>query len=281
MPSTSKPTSFAWLVLDTSIRLETHITEFAQLMNTLMGAFPPSTGADLAFLLARGGADFVLVQEGEQVAVLSSLGEAALDLLTRINQLVIDSYAGLAIHAGAVATGSQVLAMPASSGSGKSTLTAACVMEGFDYVSDEALCLEFTTGGVKPYPRALQLDNRALRVLTLERPPAFQDCAEAAVGVHQLGGRPAPGDLSLTDVIFIDRRPGPPHLSHVARRQVAGALLQHSFNHYKQPVAAFDVTVAQARSANGWLLNYDDPREAAALLRSALPGSPPGTVANR
>jgi hypothetical protein len=59
----------------------------------------------------------------------------------------------------------------------------------------------------------------------------------------------------------------------VARRQVAGALLQNSFNHYKQPVAAFDLTVAQARSANGWLLNYDDPREAAALLRSALPGS--------
>jgi hypothetical protein len=65
------------------------------------------------------------------------------------------------VHAGVVAAGGAAIAFPGPSGAGKTTLTVACLLAGLEYGSDEALCLDWETGAVLPYPRPLALTPAA------------------------------------------------------------------------------------------------------------------------
>jgi hypothetical protein len=83
------------------------------------------------------------------------------ELLAGLNLHAIDGFGELAMHAGVVAAGDRVIAFPAESGQGKSTITAACLAAGFDYVSDEALCIEFASGRVIPYLKQVTLSDQS------------------------------------------------------------------------------------------------------------------------
>ena len=58
------------------------------------------------------------------------------------------------------------------------------------------------------------------------------------------------------------------------RAGVAVAVLQQCFNHFHDPERAVSRVGAALRSARGWRLSYDDPVEAALLLRDELTLSP-------
>lgn len=77
------------------------------------------------------------------------LGDA---LFAELNLHAIEGFAEFAVHAGVVAEGDRVIAFPAESEAGKSTMTAACLGTGFQYVSDEALCVDFASGEYSPIP---------------------------------------------------------------------------------------------------------------------------------
>jgi hypothetical protein len=67
----------------------------------------------------------------------------------------------LLIHAGSVATPSgEGVLLPADSGSGKSTLTAALVLAGFRYLSDEAGAIDPVSRQLYPYAKALSFKKR-------------------------------------------------------------------------------------------------------------------------
>ena len=78
-------------------------------------------------------------------------------LSSALNSTAMELTPHLAVHAGVVRRGDIVVAFPARSGVGKSTLTGACLREGFEYVSDEALCLSYDDHLVHPYPRPIGL----------------------------------------------------------------------------------------------------------------------------
>ncbi|MCW2776354.1 MAG: hypothetical protein JWN17_79 [Frankiales bacterium] len=192
-------------------------------------------------------------------------------VLMTINAAVIDGCASFAVHAGVVALDGVAVAWPGVSGAGKSTLTGACLREGFAYVSDEALVLQQTS--VRPYPKPLSLSAWSLAGLGLSGPAP--GTAERAVSVAELHAVVAEPPLRLGHLLVLRRRSGPPVLEPVTTAEAAMLLLQHSFNHYKQPAEAFQVASGAAASAQCWRLTYDTPAPAAELLKTALTDQPP------
>lgn len=77
--------------------------------------------------------------------------------LTAVNHIVVTRTPLLAFHAAVVTRHGRALVLPARSGSGKSTLTACLLQQGWSYVSDEALALDWATGRLEAYPRPMAL----------------------------------------------------------------------------------------------------------------------------
>lgn len=227
------------------------------------------------YALVRGkhgrGAN-ALFRDCSVIARSDSWSSVVAALLAELNIAAIDAFDGFAVHAGVVAAEGGVIAFPAGSGDGKSTLTAACLLAGFDYVSDEALCLDLASGAVVPYAKPVMLSahSEALlenpgRTVTVEG-----DHGETALLAEDFGARPAEGELRLSDVVRLDRASGPPQLHPLARAEVVSTLFGRSFNHYKRPREAFDVVTRLARTCRAWRLEYDDPRQASELMMERL-----------
>jgi hypothetical protein len=193
-------------------------------------------------------------------------------LVSEMNRGAVEAFDGFAVHAGVVAAEGGVIAFPADSGDGKSTLTAACLQAGFEYVSDEALCLDYATEAVLPYPKPVMLsaDSEALVGNPSPTVALEGDHVERALLPEDLGSRAATGDLQLVDVVQLQRTSGPPHLHELPAADVVAMLLGRSFNHYKHPREAFDLVTGLARRCRAWRLEYDDPGAAAALMLDRL-----------
>jgi hypothetical protein len=151
-------------------------------------------------------------------------------------------------------------------------MTAACMLAGFAYVSDEALCIDPAQAQITPYPKSLALARSAGRLLG--RPDLLEaglDVGdETIVSPAQLGAEVATGELRLAHVVELVRAEGPPQLVPQPRQRGLAALLSLSFNHYKQPRTSFEVVSSLATGFASWRLEYADPRSAAALLRAEL-----------
>jgi hypothetical protein len=233
-----------------------------------------------AVVLRRDGA---ILEVGRWRAV-----EAA--LLAALNALAIHRYDGLAFHAGVVARGDRVVAFPGASGAGKSTLTAACLGAGFDYVSDEALCIDPSTRRVVAYPRPLALSVESCALLDLaidlRTPPLGEPHPEPHPGTERERARSAgsrellvtAADLGaavghaprLTDVVVLQRGATTAHLEPLHRSRLLPSLLTMSFNHFRDPGTTVEVLEALASEASVWCLHLDDPRPAAQLLAREL-----------
>jgi hypothetical protein len=185
--------------------------------------------------------------------------------LASLNGLALAEADCFAAHAGVVARSGSAVAFPAASGTGKTTLTAACLLAGFDYVSDEALCVDYGTGTVVPYPKPLTLSGPSCRLLGID-PGPLPPAGEAALTAADLGAAVATPPVHLAHVLLLERRPGPPELVEVEHVAGMTALLGMSFNHWRRPADAFGLTASLARRARAWTLGYDDPLDAAALL---------------
>lgn len=215
----------------------------------------------------------ILYQDCRPVHRSGSWAAAVGALLAELNRGAIEHLEGFAVHAGVVSSGGRAVAFPARSGDGKSTLTAACVAAGFDYVSDEALCLDFLTGRVRPYPKPIMLSSWSREAIGLGGYPALfgdeHDELELPVLAHQLGAGSSP-ESELGHVVQLVRADGLPRLTELPRSETMGQLLRMSFNHYKQPRQAFDLVGRIARVSRAWRLEYGEPRAAAELLMARL-----------
>jgi len=193
-------------------------------------------------------------------------------LWVHLNLGGIDGFTGFATHAGVVSLHGRATAFPAASGEGKSSLVAAALLAGFDYVSDEALCVNFASRTVVAYPRLLGLSSWTCEALGVAWNPLDPAAAEATVAPSVLGASPASTPVALAHIVKLRRDPSceEPKLVAAPRRQGALWLLQHSFNHYKRPQDSFDLVAELAISSNAWYLDYRDLSTAAALVRDHL-----------
>ena len=70
----------------------------------------------------------------------------------------------LIIHSGAVKKGEKILLFPGFSGSGKSTLVTWFFINGWDYLSDDLICVGFNDKRIYPYPIPLRLKNPPAKI---------------------------------------------------------------------------------------------------------------------
>ena len=200
-----------------------------------------------------------------------------------VNASALDAAADLAIHAGVVAHDGVAIAMPATSGTGKSTMTAACLRRGFRYVSDEALCLDYSDGSVVPYPRPIALSAWSVGAVGA-RATGTPAGDELLFTAEDLGSCRHAGPARLGHVVVLDRRAtGRPSLSPEPRPTGVTLLLQLSFNHYRRPADAVRLAADVISDAEVWTLRYSDPLDAADLLWSSLaqPTTRPGPIESR
>jgi hypothetical protein len=224
-------------------------------------------GCAPSFELTRGANGDCLVLRGEQVVARGASWSAAVDaLVTVVNGEAIGAFEGFAVHAGVVAAGAGAIAFPGVSGAGKSTLTAACLQVGAGYVSDEALCVDFHSGLVLPYPKPIRLSASSQHLLGLSPSPD----TDALVIADELGARTVEAPLALVHIVELARTGERLHLAPLPRSNGLAALLRFSFNHYKRPRAAFELAGRLASGACAWRLEYSSPRAAAELLLRRL-----------
>jgi hypothetical protein len=214
-------------------------------------------------------APFVTGDEEDPDTRLVHVGRSAepvAELTTHLNATALSRVDCLAVHAGVVARDGRVAAFPAISGAGKSTLVAACLAAGLDYVSDEALCLSWEDGAVRGYPRPLALSDWTCRLLGVGGA-----ATERYLTAADLSAEVAGGALALAHVILLDRQDGvSARLRPAPRGEVAAALLQRSFTHWKRPERAYELVHELAGRAEPWRLTLGDPRVAAALVADLL-----------
>lgn len=193
--------------------------------------------------------------------------------IASINRDAIDGFTGYAVHAGVVAMGGRAIAFPAESGDGKSTLTAACLGAGFAYVSDEALCVDYETAEVVPYPKPLALSHHSLALLGVEAAAGELQRTpddEVVLLPAELGADVAATPLRLAHLVVIDRTGGDPQMEPLSKIEGMERLLRLSFNHYKNPEQAFRLASALTEGCTTWRLVLGDPVAAAGLLRERL-----------
>lgn len=189
---------------------------------------------------------------------------------TEINAAAVNQFKGFAAHAGVVAANGAAIAFPATSGGGKSTLTAAGVLAGFEYVSDEALCLARESGRVLPYPKPIELFAWSRAALALEE-SAEDDGLKLSFTAEDLGSTNAEEELALEHIVIPELSEARAQLTEGSPTDAFGALLGMSFNMYKRPEEYFRLIGTVANRARAWRLVYQDPLEAAELLRRSLP----------
>lgn len=194
---------------------------------------------------------------------------------TAVNASALDAAPYFAVHAGVVAHGGLAVAMPAVSGTGKSTMTAACLRRGFEYVSDEALCLRYGDGAVVPYPRPIGLSPWSAEAVGVagNGTPAV---GESLFTAEELGSARREAPARLRHIVVLDRTAtsATPSPGLVAESRPSGVtlLLQQSFNHYRRGADAIRLAAEVIGEAEVWILRYADPVAAADLLWNSFVG---------
>jgi hypothetical protein len=226
---------------------------------------------DVVYSVIRTGDRYQLFDRGRVRVGLGSHGEVLMRLLRRFNHAAIDRATGLAIHAGAVASGGEVIAFPGPAGTGKSTFVAACMQQGFGYVTDEVVVVG-TELQVASYPKALWLSRRSLRVLgvpTEDLTVSVEPRYKAPVASKMLGSVAEP-PLRLGHVVVLERNADRLGLEPIDPGDLAYRVLRRAFNRYARPDDWFHLVVDMGRAVHAWRLTYRDPREAAELLDDRL-----------
>lgn len=217
----------------------------------------------------------LVYRDCSRIARATTLRSAVNHMLAAINRAAIESCTPFAVHAGVVARGGSGIAVPVDSMGGKSTLTAALVLRGFEYVSDEALCIE-RDGSVVPYTKPFGLSPWSIDALGLDDldvpfPKGEAETAGEVLLPHPMLGGPALQEpVNLAHLVLSEFGHDEATLEQVAASEGMATLLAMSFNHYRHGVDAFHLAAAVASHATTWRLRYGDPSEGAKLISERL-----------
>jgi hypothetical protein len=194
-------------------------------------------------------------------------------LLVELNRITVRHLDSFSVHCGAVAGPEGVIIFPGKAGSGKSTLTAACTLQGFEYVTDEIGY--FDTGGkVLPFPKPLWLARWSRAALGL----ADDDLSFVAPGFkvpvtpEDLGVNVANEPNLVSDVVVIERSVQEEKLEPISPADAVAALLSNTYHVDQRAEEGFRIAAETARRARGWRLTLNDPNLVAAQLLETLYG---------
>ena len=259
-------------ILGTDYRVRIDDRELGVRVRDLFGGFVRTTRAARAAntiqLAAFPDGTQRLLRDCYRVTVQGPATQLLPALVSTINRSAVEESEELAIHAGVVAIGDSTIAFPSVSGNGKTTLTAACLLSGFSYISDEALVLD-GNGSVIPYPKPLALSKWSCETLGIA-----VEGDETLVTAADLGAVVAQGGTELTDIVVAEFGHPAEGIVSLPKSAAVPVLLGLAFNHFKDPGRAFRIATDVAAKTRVWRLSYGDPRRAALILRDHLgPGA--------
>lgn len=124
---------------------------------------------------------------------------------------IVNNRVHLAIHAGAVSLGNNVILLPGKSGSGKSTLAAMLLKLGYEYLSDELVLLG-TGGRIIPFTRPLSFKpdrtKHFLKPSQLHIPDVIADEHGAMIPHRMFNPIYRRQEARLTHIVFPRYTPG-------------------------------------------------------------------------
>lgn len=229
----------------------------------LLGPLAGPSGPTVSLRLDRGSHGVVLVGQGAEQR-FSSAAEFLDHAPSVLNRVAATTRLCLSLHAGAVRSpaGSSVV-LPAVSGGGKSTLTAALVLHGWDYITDEAVGVLASPLAVIGYPKPLALDptSRAALGLAPEARP-YARPADLRDDVAVVRGRVAPATVVLPAY-----EPGCQASSeHLAPGAAVSAIAEHALNLVAAGQTGLDALVALAAGVPVLRLHHGGGHEAVAAV---------------
>lgn len=261
-------TGFDLTALDVPLRIEVDDAELGRLLGHLLGDLGSTGTPNARRISVTGQGPFVVSSDLGQVTC-SSRPEAVSAALAAVNLTAVAHTPALALHAGVVARAGRALVLPGPSGHGKSTLVAALLRAGWDYVSDESLCLRWVDGALVAYPRPLGLSAWAADYLGVTG--TFGD-GERFVTAGDLGARAEPAPLEVSDVVLSQRGDATPHLEAADRSAALETLLRRGFTHHVDAGRALQVLSTMLQRVRVHRLLVGAPDETAAALSAGLSG---------
>ncbi|MEX1133480.1 MAG: hypothetical protein WED83_01400 [Acidimicrobiia bacterium] len=276
-PGPPRSTDLVFNSLGTIVQVRSQEPTLGELIRNLFRHFPPSgQSPDLVISITHDQGRYRIEKNEEGIADGCSRDKALVQLLSIVNETSVYGATSLVVHAGAVASDGEVIAFPASAQAGKSTLVAACLKEGFDYVTDEALLIT-DTGRVIPYPKAMWLTRESRAALSVDEArlmAPLDDRYKSPVLPEELGAQVAGTPLKMKHLVLPERNGAPVSLEPLGPAFAATELLTHAFNRYDRPREWFELAAGLTRTMSAWRLRYGEASEAASYLRSRLTKSP-------
>lgn len=206
--------------------------------------------------------------DDEGLLATNSADGVARYLLWHVNYSVINGESPhLLIHAAGAAMRQQAVVLPGDMNAGKTTLVAGLVLDGLQFLTDELVALNLSTGLVDAYPRPLNIEDTSWNVLSgLEPADRNTDdpLPERVWHVEPTSIRPDAVSRSapLAWVVAPKYEEGAPtRLQPMSRAEAAVLLHRHSFNHHRFGSAgtrALVTAVSRARCARLVSGNLDD-----------------------
>src|SRR5205807_9749218 len=163
--------------LDHAFRVRTDDPEVAaQVAAALADLACPRPGrfAVAVYTVRRERAGWVVAVAGEPVAAPVTRERVVRVLLWHVNAEAVrrSAHRSVLLHAAVAERDGAAVVLPAGTDRGKTTTVAGLVRAGYRYLSDEVAAFDPGTLELRPYPKPLGRDPRALAVLAYLRPRA-------------------------------------------------------------------------------------------------------------
>ncbi|HXF71801.1 MAG TPA: hypothetical protein VNO79_04225 [Actinomycetota bacterium] len=272
----------SYRVLSYGFRIEASVPGLGERLDDLLARFrAPRLDGAARYELRREPSTGLLVVDRDGVCVQRGRTEASIvdfvlwDAGTRAVERATDL---LALHAGAVALDGRGVLLPAPPDSGKTTLTAALTRAGFSYLSDEVAPIDPGTGLLRPFPRALWMDARAIDRLggLWERlPEELRALRRAQYHVRPEDLRPDPvgGDVRVHLVVAPAYAGGREvRLEPLSRAEALVLLAENAFNLERFGGRGVEVLARVVAGARCFRLRMGDLEEAVRAVRGLLGG---------
>ena len=219
---------------------------------------------DWEFRVRRLSAGFALDVDGVEQSHGLTLANLLQNCVVRLNSYAVSEPSSVLLHAAGAQRSNTTIVFPAISESGKSTLLAGLIRTGFDYMSDEAISIDWDTLTANPYPKPISLDPGAFSLFADWAPNygaghiATQDAQwhVPATAVSQcVIGRPGAIDL----LVFPHYDPRQPtSLVQLSKGYALAELTKNTFRFNQQPRRSLDCLAEIVRRARSYRMAMND-----------------------
>ena len=265
-------------MLDLTAEVWTDDPDAGELVAELYAPLEGSGAAPHTFVLGRapveGGSGYFAAVDGSVIVRTPARGIAFANLVFEMNQLAIETTAGVRLHAAAAALGEGAVVLPGAMGAGKSTLVAGLVRRGLDYITDEVVAVAAETGGVRPYAKPISLGHPPVALGAVSwaaAPPGRVFLGATGLVPATALGTVCSDPTPLRLVVLPTYGPGArTHVEQLRGGEAVAAIAAHTF-HLDQPatlprLATFVADVPVLRLVSG------DLDEACTAVLDALAG---------